>query len=314
MLAALMLVAAFCIFVDQALAQGAGPFGVARPDAPGAVAQTGLFGWIAAKQAGFYKELAGAIRAARSDPSALGLLAGLSFAYGVFHAAGPGHGKAVISSYLIATGEGFRRGVALSAAAALLQALTAIVVVALFAVLLRTTAATMSDATWWFEAASYVAILGVGLFLVWRKGGGFLRALRGEPSHVHGPACAHGHGVDPKLTEGRIDWRQAGGAVVAIGLRPCTGALLALVFALSQGIFLAGVAATLAMALGTAATVAAIAGLAVAAKATALRIAAARPGLGAVVIAGLEALAALAVLALGVLLIGGLFASGPQGG
>ena len=70
----------------------------------------------------------------KQNPAALGLLAGLSFAYGVFHAAGPGHGKAVISSYLVATGEGFRRGVALSALAALAQALAAIALVGLFAV------------------------------------------------------------------------------------------------------------------------------------------------------------------------------------
>lgn len=298
----------------QALAQGAGPFGVGRPDAPVTAAPTGVFAWIAAKQSAFYLALSGAIRSVKQDPAALWGLAGLSFAYGVFHAAGPGHGKAVISSYLVATGEGFRRGVALSAVAALAQALSAIALVALFSLVLRATSMAMAGATWWLEAASYVAVLGVGLVLLWRKGGGFARALTGRPVHVHGPDCAHGHGVDPRIAEGRIDWRQAGAAVLAIGLRPCTGAIVTLVFALAQGIFWVGIAATFAMAAGTAATVAGIAALAVAAKATALRIAAARPGPGAMVVAGFEALAALVVVALGALLLGGLLASGSAGG
>ncbi|WP_164919563.1 nickel/cobalt transporter [Hansschlegelia zhihuaiae] len=306
--------AAVCLLASHALAQGAGPFGVGRPDAPGVGAPTGVFAWVAAKQSAFYLELSSAIRAVREDRGALVLLAGLSFAYGVFHAAGPGHGKAVISSYLVATGDGFRRGVALSAAAALAQAVTAIALVGLFAVVLKMTSMAMAGATWWLEAASYAAVVAVGLALAWRKGLGFSRVLRGLPAHVHGPDCAHGHGVDPRIAEGRVDWRQAGAAVLAIGLRPCTGALVTLVFALSQGIFWAGIAATFAMAVGTAVTVAAIAALAVGAKATALRLAAARPGAGAAIVAGLEMLAALAVLALGALLLGGLFASGTAGG
>ena len=312
--AALLSTVVCFLLAHPALAQGAGPFGVGRPDAPATGAPEGIFAWIAAMQSSFYRQLAGAIRSVKQDGSALALLAGLSFAYGVFHAAGPGHGKAVISSYLVATGEGFRRGVALSALAALAQAVTAIAAVLVFSVILRATSMAMAGATWWFEALSYAAILIVGAVLVWRKAGGFLRTLRGQSAHVHGPDCAHGHGVDPRVAEGPIDWRQWGAAVLAIGLRPCTGAIVTLVFALSQGILWAGIAATFAMAVGTALTVAAIAALAVGAKATALRIAASRPGAGAVAIAGLEALAALAVLGLGALLMGGLLAAGSQAG
>src|SRR5262249_6731542 len=71
---------------------------------------TGLVGWLLSKQAVFYRELSGLIRAAKSDGTALWGLMGISFAYGIFHAAGPGHGKAVISSYLVANEETWRRG------------------------------------------------------------------------------------------------------------------------------------------------------------------------------------------------------------
>ncbi|HET7911870.1 MAG TPA: nickel transporter, partial [Pseudolabrys sp.] len=103
--------------IDVALAQ---PFGLNRGVPP---PDTGGFaGWILAKQAGFYRMLSGLIRAAKADGSAAYTLLGISFLYGVFHAAGPGHGKAVISSYLVANNETWRRGIVLSFASAILQA------------------------------------------------------------------------------------------------------------------------------------------------------------------------------------------------
>jgi nickel/cobalt exporter len=300
-----------------ALAQGAGPFGVGRPDGPGGPAAGGLFGWIAAQQSAFYRALAGSIRAARQDGSALVTLAGLSFAYGVFHAAGPGHGKAVISSYLVATGEGLRRGVALSCVAAFVQALSAIAIVGVLALALGATSVAIGVASFWLEAASYAAVTGLGLVLVWRKGRALLSLLRGGGGgHVHGPdcGCGHAHGVDPATVAGAFDLRRAAAAVLAIGLRPCTGALVVLAFAMAQGLLWAGVAATFAMAAGTAMTVAAIASLAVGAKTIALRLAAGRPGAGTVAIAAFEALAAVAVLGLGLALFGGLVATGSVAG
>ena len=71
--------------------------------APAADPQAGgIVGWLLAKQSEFYREMSATIRAAKSDGSAVWTLLAISFAYGIFHAAGPGHGKAVISSYLVA--------------------------------------------------------------------------------------------------------------------------------------------------------------------------------------------------------------------
>ena len=106
---------------------------------------TGVAGWLLAKQALFYRALSGLIRAAKTDGSAYWGLMGISFVYGIFHAAGPGHGKAVISSYLLANEETWRRGIALSFASALLQALTAVLIVAVAAVLIGATAKMMGD-------------------------------------------------------------------------------------------------------------------------------------------------------------------------
>ena len=131
--------------VDAALAQGS-PFGVPRAAERAAAAGQRHVGWIFAKQAEFYRALSGAIRAAKTDGSAVWTLFGLSFLYGVFHAAGPGHGKAVISSYVVANEETWRRGVVLSFASAMLQALVAVAIVGIAAVLLNATARDDEDA------------------------------------------------------------------------------------------------------------------------------------------------------------------------
>src|SRR5690606_33282559 len=98
-----------------------------------------LFSWINSQQQSFYRALTGALKAMREDSFALWSLIGLSFAYGVFHAAGPGHGKAVISSYMIANETQLKRGILISFLSALLQGAMAIAVVAATYLLLRGT-------------------------------------------------------------------------------------------------------------------------------------------------------------------------------
>jgi ABC-type nickel/cobalt efflux system permease component RcnA len=93
--------------------------------------------------------------------------------------------------------------------------------------------------------------------------------------------------------------------VLTVGIRPCSGAILVLVFALAQGMFWAGIAATFAMGLGTAITVATIATIAVSAKGLARRLSAGHAGGGALVLRGIEFGAAGLVLLFGIgLLLG----------
>src|SRR5664280_3065682 len=177
--------------VDIALAQ---PFGMTRPQPPPEFG--GLTGWILAKQAEFYRMMSGTIRAAKADGSAAWTLMAISFAYGIFHAAGPGHGKAVISSYLVANDETWRRGIVLSFASALMQSLVAVVIVGICAWLLNATAKTMCGAEKAVEIASYALIAAFGARLVWTKGGGFIRALQVPQPAAVLAAAAHRHDHD----------------------------------------------------------------------------------------------------------------------
>src|SRR6202161_4782619 len=169
-------IVAVAIVIDGALqdALAQNPFGSAAPEAQ----MGGIVGWLLAKQSEFYREMSSAIRAAKADGSAVWTLLAISFAYGIFHAAGPGHGKAVISSYLVANQETARRGIALSFASALMQSLVAVVTVGICAWLLNATAKPMCGAERVIEIASYALIAAFGARLVWTKGGGFILALR----------------------------------------------------------------------------------------------------------------------------------------
>jgi nickel/cobalt exporter len=318
------------VAIDAALAQ---PFGMTNAASPSEVG--GLTGWILAKQAEFYRMFSGLIRASKSDGSAAYTLLGISFLYGIFHAAGPGHGKAVISSYLVANDETWRRGIVLSFASAILQAFTAIALVGIAAVLLGATAKAMGNTVRVIEIVSYGLIILIGLRLLWVKGRAFLNLLRARAhghhphghAHDHGHAHGHTHGHDhhdhgaeasawghahapePRELTGQHWLRHGLSAIVAVGLRPCSGAIIVLVFALAQGLFWIGVASTFLMGLGTAITVAAIATLAVGARGLAGRFAKAKPGAGLILIRGLETAAALVIIVFGAALLTGYMVS-----
>lgn len=281
------------------------PFGLGSGSAP-----SGITGYIISKQAEFYHALIKSVRAAKADGHAMWALAGLSFAYGMFHAAGPGHGKAVISSYLLADGGTLKRGAGLALAAGLVQAVAAIIFVGLLAVILGATAASMAQAMNVVEIAAYGGIALFGLYLVVTKGRMLLAAISGQPvGHLHplGADCACGdaHMPDPRLLDGQGGMKRTVAAVVSAGARPCSGAILVLTFALSQGVFLSGVAAAFAMGLGTAITVTGIAALAVYGKRLAVRLAAADSRWAGVMLTGIEFLAAVLVMLFGLALLTG---------
>lgn len=237
-----------------------------------------------------------------------------SFLYGIFHAVGPGHGKAVISTYLLTHRQRLVRGIWLSTAASLMQGVTAIAsVLILLGVLGWLVRDTMGQVRY-LELASFLLVTLLGIWLIWRgvrsiwqlrrerrdavgSGGAnsgvplvptggkaasgpvFARvgpaahsALRGSQAvpalHRHGADCGCGtqHHVDPNQ---RGTWYAT---VLAVGIRPCSGAVLVMAVSWLLGIWLAGVAAVLAMSLGTAITVSILAILAVQARDLARRL------------------------------------------
>jgi len=273
-----------------------------------------VFAWVFDKQQSLQRTLAMSVKSLKTDPLRGALtLALLSFIYGVLHAVGPGHGKTIISSYVIANEETVRRGVIISFIAAGLQALSAVVLVGVLLIALGATGLQVNAWSNQLESISYAMIALVGLYLlagqlrsVWRqrqhapvtvvaardahglgdhhhhhthhdhhhhsREGHEHHESHGRHDHHHSPGDACDHMVDARQLAGPFSWRKVMPVVFSVGIRPCTGAILVLVFALTQGLFWAGVAATFAMALGTAITVAALATLALGSRELALKL------------------------------------------
>ncbi len=285
------------------------PFG-GPPREPGvAMPQGGIFGWINTQQKDFYAALTAALGRLKADGTAFWLLGSLSFAYGVFHAAGPGHGKVVISSYVLANERQLRRGVLLSFAAALMQSLVAVVFILIAGMLLNLTSVAMSDAANWIGIGSYLLVTLLGIWLIARKLFGIGHAHHGhhhhdhDHDHDHHDHAHHDHAHIVPAAVATAGWREQLGVVLAVGLRPCSGALVVLVFALSQGVLAAGIAAVFLMGLGTAITVAVLASVAVFAKDLALRAGGRGGKLAASLVWWFELFGALAVFGFGVLLL-----------
>jgi ABC-type nickel/cobalt efflux system permease component RcnA len=313
--------------------------------------------WVREKQQGFYGSINQAVHDIRTGnrSAATWSLLLISFAYGVFHAAGPGHGKVVISTWLIATESEFRRGLVLSFLSSLIQSLTAIVLVSVLFFLVASAAVAARNSVEVLESASYAMIAGLGLYLIYTafRGSGhshqpapvtrhndghrsfeivhrhadhqraasqdhrlhglvqhqfaFSPAGHSQPGHQHDAACGcgHSHGADPAQVRGDWSLSKALSMAFAIGIRPCTGAILVLVAANALGLYWAGILSVLAMGFGTFLTVSAIAAIAVFAKKLAMRLAARDQGLMDRLGFGLRLGGGLVVAAFGILLFWG---------
>lgn len=208
-------------------------------------------------------------------------LVGLGFAYGVFHAVGPGHGKVIISAYAVTHETHLRRTAAIAFASALIQGVTAIVAVIGIALLvegsMRRAALAVDD---YLEPVSYAAVLMVGLYLFARGALQVHRMVRTsapasagpvglhqhdhhhDHKHDHGhdeACCGHSHGPSVDQVAKADTFLQAAMVALSVGIRPCSGAVLVLVLTYSTGMLLSGVAAVLAMSVGTGLTVAGLA-------------------------------------------------------
>ncbi|MEO0544272.1 MAG: nickel/cobalt transporter [Pseudomonadota bacterium] len=317
---ALLLLSVGPVVAQSSLGIGAAEAPVANP---GSGPFSGFFLWVAVQQAEFYRLMTDALGELRGNPSVPWTLIGLSFAYGVLHAAGPGHGKVVISSYMLATNTQLRRGILISLGSSVLQAVSAIVIVGLGFLVLRRLSITITDTTQGFELASYALVALLGAWLVVRS----LIRLRQKPlaslsaaavvvhdhhdhhhhHHEDGEACSscgHVHMPSPSQVQRAGSLREAIATIFSVGLRPCTGALVVLTFSFMNGLWWAGVVSAFVMSLGTAITVSTLAAMAVGAKGLAKRYAGVS-AFGPAVINGIEIVGGLLILLIGISLLGG---------
>lgn len=214
------------------------------------------------------QQMSGLLKAVAENPTqAGGALLLFSFVYGVLHALGPGHGKVVITTWLATHPSKLKSSIGLTLAASLLQGLVAIGLVVVVLTLLQLPARQLHLSSFWLEKGSYALVGVLGLLLCWRA----LKKLRAllrkpkftafTPHHVHDQhcGCGHQHMPDPKQLERDEDWRARLVIVLSMGMRPCSGAIMVLLFSKVIGVFGWGVASALAMAAGTSLTITSLA-------------------------------------------------------
>lgn len=184
----------------------------------------------------------------------LWLLTG-AFFYGVLHAIGPGHGKFIVTTYLSTNKESQLAARVVPFLGSLMQGVSAILFVFILAVGFNLASGDLSASRWYVEKISAVLIGAFGVFMIYQT----LKSLRPrsvsiysvKPLHQHDERCSCGHhGVNADVEKG--DWKTRLGVILAIGARPCSGAIMILMFSNALGIVTWGMAAVMTMSLGTA--------------------------------------------------------------
>ncbi len=225
--------------------------------------------WLRVKQAEIIRQLSSYInkfKETRDASFAITLIAA-SFIYGLVHAAGPGHGKVVVSSYVMANHQTMRRGILLAFLSAFVQGSVAVALVGTLALILGATGGTIKLVGHHLTQISYVLIILLGLYLLIsalkpRIKGLFANNAKAtnhgnhsDHDHQHSDSCSHNH--MPSADELQDNWSLSKviSLTLSVGLRPCTGAVFVLVFALVNGLFWIGILASYAMAFGTAITI-----------------------------------------------------------
>ncbi|POP42486.1 nickel transporter [Superficieibacter electus] len=212
--------------------------------------------------------MSGLLQAVAASPVRAGVsLLLFSFTYGVLHALGPGHGKIVITTWLATHPSRLKSSMMLTLAASLLQGLVAIVLVVIVLTVLQLPARELHLSSFWLEKSSYALVGILGVLLCWRA----LKKLRAllrrpkftafTPHHQHHAhcGCGHQHMPTPEQQQAGDDWRARLMIILSMGMRPCSGAIMMLLFSKVIGVFSWGVFSALAMAAGTSITISSLA-------------------------------------------------------
>ena len=221
-------------------------------------------------QKGLHQQMTQLLQQVKTAPGqAGGLLMLFSLAYGVLHALGPGHGKVVITTFLATHPARLNITLRLTLLASLLQGSVAIVLVTLMLVVLQTSSRQLHLSSYWLEKGSYLLVIGLGIWIGVRALKTLLRQLRprlpitiralrvAHQHHAH-CGCGHAHLPDAQQVAEAVSVKTQLLLVASMGLRPCSGAIMMLLFSRVIGVYLWGVLSAVVMALGTALTISAI--------------------------------------------------------
>jgi ABC-type nickel/cobalt efflux system permease component RcnA len=234
-------------------------------------------------QKALHQQMTGLLQRVAQQPQQAGMaLIGFSLIYGILHALGPGHGKVVIATFLATHPTRLKTSLMLTLAAALVQGAVAVGLVTLMLIILQASSRQLHLSSFWLEKGSYLLVAGLGLWLCWRALRQLMRLRNGKMriqqlrplDHQHDEhcGCGHQHLPDNEQLMRATGWKTSLLVVLSMGLRPCSGAIMMLLFSRVIGVYGWGAIGALAMALGTALTVSVMALLVHGARTLAIRL------------------------------------------
>ncbi len=174
----------------------------------------------------------------------------VTFIYGVVHALGPGHGKTLTFSYFLSEETNIKKGIAVGCIIGFLHATSALfLVLLLYFTIKKAHLNNIEEMSRTIKLVSYALIAVIGLFLLAKKVYD-IRKRRGFK----------GEEIEIQNTQSIIPF------AIAVGLVPCTGSTIVLLFSLSLGVLKIGIISIIFMALGMATTISIVGILTILAK------------------------------------------------
>jgi len=203
----------------------------------------------------------------------------LSILYGALHSLGPGHGKLIVTTFLATHPSKVKHSLILTIVSALMQAVVAILLVSILVFLFNNSMRDVNGKTVELISLSFLIMALLGAFIIFRALKKLYTTFKStQVEHVHhdhhehdhhdhdGHCCGHKHFASAEEINNATTWQAYAGIIVSIGIRPCTGAIMALLFANVIGIYWLGVVSAFMMAIGTAMTTSTIALLTISGK------------------------------------------------
>ncbi|MGF7453039.1 nickel/cobalt transporter [Pasteurella bettyae] len=276
------------------------------------IAITNLFPWlfthIVVWQREFNQLISDNLQEIKHNPRVAGsMLILISFLYGIFHAAGPGHGKFIIVSYLSTHQSKLKKSMKLSFLSSLMQGVVAILATSIVVVILNLSSAYFKLSQLWLERVAYLLVILLGLRWCYQSFQKFIKKHRTLSQankvphirqinvladnlrigqnitqiqsqefipHEHGTDCGCGHKHMPEHTEleQATSWKSQFLVIMSIGMRPCTGAIFVLFLSYMLNLYAWGIVATLAMSIGTGLALSSFAAMVQYARSTAIKV------------------------------------------
>ena len=223
-------------------------------------------------QKSMHQQMVQLLQQVKANPHQTGLaLMMFSLIYGVLHAVGPGHGKVVIVTYLATHPAQLKNSLKLTFAASILQGGVAIMLVTVLLGVLQLSSRYLHQSSFWLEKGSFLLVIALGILLCFRaikrlyhqvkllkpQKISIQRILPLSADHIHSESCGCGHRHMPSSQELQAgnDWRTRLAIILAMGMRPCSGAIMVLLFAKVIGVYWWGILSAIAMAIGTSLTI-----------------------------------------------------------